>query len=920
MATCKELTGLIENQEADNPIGDESEWPKIEELDEHFDVNLKYDSGPGKIFQDQKSMGALEHPRIKIANIPVGMKKEALREECESCGEVAEFCFISAKEDSRDNTSHAFVSFKHMKDASRAMRELSQLPVGSKRLFVVAAKTKEQKQVEDEQKREDNELLRECGYRSIIDNKYALVNNPGLKVCHLCGRDEKNLKKLTIKSCRGCDKIYYCSKECQASDWPMHQKVCKYRQDKIKAVNVSKPRFNAAIFKTLYMEERTPCTLWAISSPADFCLIPPDDCPEDYFVLKHLIQDFVDSKNIKSLIESPQVGELIIAHTQAEDAHERAVVTAVTTPETPSVDGLNPNVDLWFIDSGIRQENMALTEVFPIEEFWNWLKEIRRDGAYPNLNDQHFVELPARLLPCFLHAVDPNGSKSRQILARPNHDDPFSDSAHQWHPDAISFMKTLTSYQFDAIPKETLNESYLVYGVQLERNQVNIGNELFHRYHADFEEKEDVVDEMEEEDDNDDSEFQFERVLPSDVPQLPLENGVVLKTHFESLKNFTLINSVRGWAELQRMYHPIMMAIEGKTSYGEQRVKPMLGDLVIAPVPARSEEMFGRAAVLREQEDSVFLHFIDWGGTGQVPLSRVYAADPEITAFCCPATYCSLSPDELCLPGAEDIASIILNETKDEIKVKILQRESNPSKPVLVRLQDHKGDISYNLAERLKLLPRLKEMKLRRDLFTKRFPCEIMSFDSPENFYVCPPESEKLQMLSEDLGNFFCEVSDDPWLLPRKGQVVVGRDQGGAVLRFALMEDATRRDQFVKVRSVDYGHEEELPVHDLRRLPAQGQMVDLPVQSLHCKLKKVAPPSEDGWPNLVKEMVDDMNKRGDDRENGQGDSPGDSLGESTTISCELDSLVERTFSVTLFIDGENFADKLARLSLAKLLK
>ena len=43
------------------------------------------------------------------------------------------------------------------------------------------------------------------------------------KICFGCGK----LSNSKIKICSGCNKIYYCNRECQKRDWKNHKAICK---------------------------------------------------------------------------------------------------------------------------------------------------------------------------------------------------------------------------------------------------------------------------------------------------------------------------------------------------------------------------------------------------------------------------------------------------------------------------------------------------------------------------------------------------------------------------------------------------------------------------------------------------------------------------------------------------------------------
>lgn len=49
-----------------------------------------------------------------------------------------------------------------------------------------------------------------------------------IEKCHCCGKSKSELcsDRATLKRCGRCQKVSYCSKDCQTSDWPVHKTSC----------------------------------------------------------------------------------------------------------------------------------------------------------------------------------------------------------------------------------------------------------------------------------------------------------------------------------------------------------------------------------------------------------------------------------------------------------------------------------------------------------------------------------------------------------------------------------------------------------------------------------------------------------------------------------------------------------------------
>ena len=239
----------------------------------------------------------------------------------------------------------------------------------------------------------------------------------------------------------------------------------------------------------------------------------------------------------------------------------------------------------------------------------------------------------------------------------------------------------------------------------------------------------------------------------------------------------------------------------------------------------------------------------------------MYDAAPEIASFMCPSSQCGLSPAELRVPGAVDVARAILNFGDSlDLEVKIMSRpveerivddgasaadaplEPLPRPVYHVTLVDARGRRSRDVVENLSSLPRLKDMKLRRDLLLKKFPCYVHSVgdatdasddddvvsvnyaDTQTNSgkrdaahitltstasspplivdFVAVPieENDKLRQFNEELIAFYTRVRKEDYFFPRNGQVVVGRDRDEVVMRYQLAQDVAFGDSQAQVK------------------------------------------------------------------------------------------------------------------------
>jgi len=215
-----------------------------------------------------------------------------------------------------------------------------------------------------------------------------------------------------------------------------------------------------------------------------------------------------------------------------------------------------------------------------------------------------------------------------------------------------------------------------------------------------------------------------------------------------------------------------------------------------------------------------------------------------------------------------------------------------------VTLTDALGRRSRVIAEDLARLPHYDEMALRRDLFMRKFPCfvqfvgpvdeETTSHDInsslPDFVVVSKEENVKLKRLNEELMKYYASVETEDYFYPRRGQVVVGGDALGFVMRYLLLRDVSFGDELAQVLSVDYGYPDAIPASSLRRLPTEGFLVDFPIQSLRCRLLD-APPSGTEESDAILSILEN-----------------DGCDPHVVVSCEIDHIADGVYYVHVFVD------------------
>jgi hypothetical protein len=61
----------------------------------------------------------------------------------------------------------------------------------------------------------------------VVESMDESVRATELRICSKCGKTEDEPGMTAFKRCARCKTQYYCSPECQRSDWPKHKKGCR---------------------------------------------------------------------------------------------------------------------------------------------------------------------------------------------------------------------------------------------------------------------------------------------------------------------------------------------------------------------------------------------------------------------------------------------------------------------------------------------------------------------------------------------------------------------------------------------------------------------------------------------------------------------------------------------------------------------
>ena len=77
------------------------------------------------------------------------------------------------------------------------------------------------------------------------------------KHCHQCDKMQDQVKTGSLKFCGRCRTVYYCSRECQEKDWPIHKLGCKKVNEIGKDSNITKEKRQKNLFQKISSFEKT---------------------------------------------------------------------------------------------------------------------------------------------------------------------------------------------------------------------------------------------------------------------------------------------------------------------------------------------------------------------------------------------------------------------------------------------------------------------------------------------------------------------------------------------------------------------------------------------------------------------------------------------------------------------------------------
>jgi len=494
---------------------------------------------------DEVESNMIRETTIKIQNIPGSVTREAFFDVCSEFAPVKRFYlsssrFPTADPSANDNsatssastanpppTQHAYITYQSHELAEHAMKELKKLPFGET-LRVSLTRTPEEYKQDRLNRIETKEMLRECGYENVFDDN---PHHAQLRRCDFCGRDER---RHTIRSCRGCDKVAYCSKACQRKRWDTHKKVCGSARDmKNTAIEASETQVAASLSeadeevvpteslpsrsinqpdsernpspthasKSFEIRSPTfplpcplrkpiPCAIARVIDPSDISIVlRNDDADQEnelvtrHFLLFRYIQSFVHNTQLREVMETVVVGAMVLAPMMEDDEDDinedddmlssTSFHRAIVTKVADDKELGESVVDVWFCDDDSDATSVPLTQLIPYDAFADY----SRAQGLPDA----IVNLPPRLIRCRLCATAWESGLPAPISPFDGDNDCATST---WHPDSISFLQQLTGVsmttplEIEVLGLDTCEDGGIKWLAVLRGGDVNVGDAL----------------------------------------------------------------------------------------------------------------------------------------------------------------------------------------------------------------------------------------------------------------------------------------------------------------------------------------------------------------------------------------------------------------------------------------------------------
>ncbi|NXC47830.1 TDRD1 protein, partial [Penelope pileata] len=665
----------------------------------------------------------------------------------------------------------------------------------------------------------------------------SLTSPPRMRTCHHCGL-------YGSLRCSQCKQIYYCSADCQRRDWSVHSAVCEPVKPKstfidvalddvlfafvtVSLTSVDSLKTEERIKKIMLSDLQTlglkkamevQGTVTEFKSPNEFYIqMSSPEVLDQIHKLSVKLQDcYANTATQEQYIAIK--GEVCVARSSLDQTWSRALVK--------DVDILQKKAQVFYIDCG-KEENIP----------FSWIKALRKD-----------IELfPPCAIKCSFANYDPKQGWNEGIAI-------FSSQL---------MGKTCSVTVVDVLQEEMMS-SFAVDVVLPDCSKYLGGNKEGGKGLRGVKSK--TVSEN--------NSKRSKEKIPEDKELLCYGNSAaecvsvcigdtfsVVVSHVQNPENFFCqqISSGRRLAELQVRLGEHCNKLPSSPDF-----HPISGEVCCAQFT--EDNLWYRAAVVSyTSENNVLVGYIDYGNFEVLHPTRLRPMIPKLMDLPAQAITCALADVKPPLGAwtSEDI-SVMKQLVKDKVlTVKVVDKESYKS---VVELTDASVIPEINISRYLLgkgcateasrvTLPATEVGSVKQantDLANKKkyewnkltpkqtVDVIVCTLYNPGEFYCqisnhC--ELRALNVLNKSLSEY-CQKTPPNVFKPEKGEPCCAFFSDDGNWYRALVQNVTS-DGVVKVRFVDYGNVEEVPLDKIRQI--SSSFLELPFQGIKCWLSGIKP-------------------------------------------------------------------------------